>query len=265
MKTNVVTRFWYPVIKGHEISTSPSYSFLIEHKTKDKTRRLLFDLGLRKDWNNLAPFVLDRFTKGTWILHAEKNVADILEEEVRTSSLDPASKKPCSLDGRKIPRAPSSSQTTGIVVYALNHRNVMLTPRSGRNLREITFDKGLMIGGFNAVDFFGDQSFYLPDAPGSATKPFYVLSIEEGAKNVAHNRTDAEKTIEKIEEFDALSNVFVCIAHDETLLDIIDFYPKDINSWMEKGWAKKSKWAFLADFQEAVKDNGSKEPGTFST
>lgn len=39
----------------------------------------------------------------------------------------------------------------------------------GRNLREVNFDtdsNGLRLGRFQAIDYFGDGSFYLLDAPG---------------------------------------------------------------------------------------------------
>lgn len=36
----------------------------------------------------------------------------------------------------------------------------------GRDLVELEFDEGLEIGGFRAVDFFGDESFYLLQASG---------------------------------------------------------------------------------------------------
>ena len=40
---------------------------------------------------------------------------------------------------------------------------------TGRNLRQISFadeSQGLTIGGFSAMDFFGDGSFYLLETPG---------------------------------------------------------------------------------------------------
>jgi hypothetical protein len=38
---------WKPVLPGHETFRATSYSFLVENKAKGK--RVLFDLGLRKD------------------------------------------------------------------------------------------------------------------------------------------------------------------------------------------------------------------------
>ena len=52
--------------------------------------------------------------------------------------------------------------------------------------------------------------------------------------------------MDRLEEFDADENVFVCVAHDGGLLDVCDWFPKgDINSWKEKGWKQKSQWGFL--------------------
>lgn len=39
-------------IKGHEQFDAPSFAFLIEHPTG---RKLVFDLGVRKDYHNMAP------------------------------------------------------------------------------------------------------------------------------------------------------------------------------------------------------------------
>lgn len=47
---------------------------------------------------------------------------------------------------------------------------------SGRELREINFNTGIYIGGFPAMDFFGDGSFYLLDAPGVSIISFLVQS-----------------------------------------------------------------------------------------
>lgn len=52
---------------------------------------------------------------------------------------------------------------------------------AGRNLRELDFDQesgGLTIGGFKAIDYFGDGSFYLLATPGVSTNlPDAFLSV----------------------------------------------------------------------------------------
>ena len=43
---------WAPKIKGFEKFQFASWAFLIEHPSG---RKLVYDLGVRKDWENLAP------------------------------------------------------------------------------------------------------------------------------------------------------------------------------------------------------------------
>lgn len=80
MRTTAIGTFMYPTYKGHEAMSGPAFSFLVEHEAEGKTRRLLFDLGIRKDWQNLAPLWVSYLSDGTWDLHTEKNVQDILEQ-----------------------------------------------------------------------------------------------------------------------------------------------------------------------------------------
>lgn len=48
--------FMMPHIDDHTHLVCPAYSFLVENQAT--TRRVLFDLSLRKDWENLAPTVV---------------------------------------------------------------------------------------------------------------------------------------------------------------------------------------------------------------
>lgn len=68
-----------PHIQGHDVYSGPSYSFLIEHHLNSQTRRLLFDLGIRKDWKNLSPVTVKRIKTAMWDLQVEHNVEEILE------------------------------------------------------------------------------------------------------------------------------------------------------------------------------------------
>ena len=69
---------------------------------------------------------------------------------------------------------------------------------------------------------------------------------------MTHNVEDCIGTINKMQETDGHDEIFVVFAHDDTLLDVVDFFPKKANDWRKKGWASDSKWAFLKDFQKAV-------------
>lgn len=70
--------FMEPSIKGFEELRCPAYSFLIEHP--DDGRKLLFDLGVRKDWENLAPTIQKNISHWNAKVIVEKGVAEILEE-----------------------------------------------------------------------------------------------------------------------------------------------------------------------------------------
>ncbi|WAO95518.1 Lactamase-B domain-containing protein [Fusarium falciforme] len=79
-------------------------------------------------------------------------------------------------------------------------------------------------------------------------KPFYQNLSEAPDRNVA----EAEKSVGKVIELDARDDVFVVVAHDSTLLDVINFFPDKVNDWKENGWKEKSRWRFLKDFHGAV-------------
>jgi hypothetical protein len=66
-----------PPVKGIDVHGAPSFCFLIEHSSGQK---VLFDLGIRKDWENLAPAITERFKKVGHQPVAEKNVSELLDE-----------------------------------------------------------------------------------------------------------------------------------------------------------------------------------------
>jgi glyoxylase-like metal-dependent hydrolase (beta-lactamase superfamily II) len=80
---------------------------------------------------------------------------------------------------------------------------------------------------------------------GSKTKPFFGVAKAEGS--VAYDADEAERTIEKVIEADASDEVLVVMAHDDSLVGIIDFFPKDANAFREKGWVEEGRWTFLKD------------------
>ncbi|KAF2973443.1 hypothetical protein GQX73_g75 [Xylaria multiplex] len=82
----------------------------------------------------------------------------------------------------------------------------------------------------------------------SSTEPYYSHLHQAYGRDVA----EAEATIHKMIDFDANEDVFVVIAHDKSLLDVIDFFPKSANEWKVKGWKETGRWRFLEDFKEAV-------------
>jgi hypothetical protein len=91
--------------------------------------------------------------------------------------------------------------------------------------------------------------------PNGKEKPFYEpAKLETGQ---AHADVDeAIGSIEKMQEADVADNVLVALAHDKSLLDVADFFPKKANEFMEKGWNIKTRWRFLKDFAKAVQWDG---------
>lgn len=66
----------------------------------------------------------------------------------------------------------------------------------------------------------------------------------------------ATRTVGHLQELDCNDNVFVIIAHDSTVRDGVDHFPKSLNAWKEKGWGKQLKWAFLRDLESYWKEKG---------
>lgn len=350
-------KFLEPPIKGHEWLAAPSFSILIHHPLQN--RSLIFDLGIRKDWWNYAPSLTTRFKEGGYHIQVEKGVREILDEEpsrvVDTSKIEAVVWSHWHFDHVGDPS--TFDPTTALIVgpgfkakllpgYPANPASSILeADYAGRELRELDFaDSNITIGRFAALDYFGDGSFYLLDAPGHAvghicgfarvktaatdgeedsfvflggdaahhggefrpsvylplpdsisphpftttgkeddedharppfcpgsllddilpvdstnptsedqsrtrTQPFYKPSTKFG---IQHDAEEAERTIAKLQEVDVMDNVLVVLAHDESLLDVVDFYPAQANNFVEKGWAKKCRWRFLRDFAGVV-------------
>ena len=69
--------FMTPSYKGLDTLDAPAFSFLIEHQSSG--RKLLFDLGVRKDWENLPPTIVKMIRDADCTVTVEKGVAEILQ------------------------------------------------------------------------------------------------------------------------------------------------------------------------------------------
>lgn len=75
-----------PVPHVEKKRPSPCLTFLLEHPTG---RRLMFDLGIRKDYQNYAPSIANYIPTTNYRIEVTQNVADILEENgIPTSSIE---------------------------------------------------------------------------------------------------------------------------------------------------------------------------------
>jgi hypothetical protein len=83
----ILQRFMAPPVPGLEtFKSSPSFSFLLEHPSG---RKLVFDLGIRKDYSNYAPSVAEYIPTTKYNIEVEKNVVDILSDAgIEPSSIE---------------------------------------------------------------------------------------------------------------------------------------------------------------------------------
>lgn len=321
--------FVKPVLKGHEFWKVPAYAFLIQNQQQNRT--VLFDLGVRKDWENLAPALVQRLKANGFEVETNKGVREILEERGVDTSSDNIEAiiwshghfdhtgDPSTFDsGTALVIGPGIKQNLLPGYPANPESSVLESDFAGRDVREVRFDdSGLKIGRFDAFDYFGDGSFYLLNAPGHAhghmcglarvanSPPSFVFLGGDAAHHGAEIRpsewmplpdklpsfgvgtgatfcpgdlcaklsgdcdettpiyrpTDAgshldaataTETVIKLQEFDALDSVLVVLAHDATLLDIVDFFPKTAVGFGEQTWKDRARWAFLEDLESAV-------------
>jgi hypothetical protein len=74
----IIKRFMEPPVPGVEKKNpGPVLTFLLEHRSGKK---LVFDLGIRKDHHNYAHVVAEYIPTTNYNIQVTKNVADILEE-----------------------------------------------------------------------------------------------------------------------------------------------------------------------------------------
>jgi glyoxylase-like metal-dependent hydrolase (beta-lactamase superfamily II) len=317
--------FLKPVLKGYEFWKAPVFTFLVQNQQQNRT--ILFDLGVRKDWENLPPGLVKRLKGMGFQVDTGKNVREILDDEGIDTSADNIEAIIWSHGHFDHTGDPSTFDAgTALVVgpgfrenvlpgYPTNpNSSVLDSDFAGREVREISFDEAqLKIGQFGAFDYFGDGSFYLLNAPGHAhghmcglarvtSNPasFVLLggdaahhgaelrpsqwlplpdrlpsfsrtdatfcpgdlcaklSEESSATTPMYKPTDAGshlnaamtiETIGKVQELDALESIFVMLAHDTSLLDVVDFFPSTVGDFGKREWKSKVRWAFLKEFE----------------
>ncbi|KAL8970190.1 MAG: hypothetical protein Q9197_003943 [Variospora fuerteventurae] len=170
--------FWRPKIEGLDPFQAPVFCFLISHGDE----HILFDLGVRRDWENYAPTTV-KLIKATTTVQTQKNISEILDSDTSDLGIKSTDISAIIWSHHHFDHAGDPSTfppSTALVVgpgfkdhyqpaYPSNPSSTILdSDTAGRPIHEIEFRKGLHIGRFPAVDYFNDGSFYLLDAPGHA-------------------------------------------------------------------------------------------------
>jgi glyoxylase-like metal-dependent hydrolase (beta-lactamase superfamily II) len=141
----------------------------------------MFDLGVRPDWQNLAPAAAELIRTTTTVCNP-RNIAEILDttpipdSDIRSTKVEAIVWSHDHFDHIGDPSTfpPSTDLVVGPGLrdawpgYPSNPTGRVLdSDIQGRRLCEISFDKTpLKVGSFDAFDYFGDGSFYLLSAPG---------------------------------------------------------------------------------------------------
>lgn len=95
-------------------------------------------------------------------------------------------------------------------------------------------------------EFFAERNTLYEDGSDDRwTKPFMKPSVA-----ISENHNEAIESLGVLEEFDAYDNIFVIFAHDDSLLDLINLFPKPANDWKQNGWKKDGFWGFLKDISK---------------
>ncbi|KAJ6584951.1 beta-lactamase-like protein [Mycena capillaripes] len=305
-----------PVPPGHEALSCPVFVFLVEHALTG--RRVMFDLGLRKDLENMAPTFAEAFKTGKFTVPIERDILEqLLDDGVDLNSISAVIWSHAHFDHTgDMSKFPASTELVfgGSMLtetHAENPKSTLLeTDLAGRKLVPINFDESsLEIGGFKAHDYFGDGSFYILNVPGHlaghvsalarvtpssfvflggdachhagmfrpttalhravpcpgellAATRLSVSTFDLTARTVPmldvvedgyEEPPVARASIAKMGAFDANADVFVVLAHNGSLVDVVGPFPALLDAWQAKGWKRLVTWAFLDDANPAFR------------
>ncbi|KAF7325111.1 Metallo-beta-lactamase superfamily protein [Mycena kentingensis (nom. inval.)] len=194
----------HPVLPGREDFLAPLYAFLLDHPSG---RRVMWDIGVRKDVENAVPPLAAVFEAFPNALQQSKDIVEVLGESgVALESIEAVIHAHIDHIG-DMSRFPNA---TDIVVgdeadlsFYVDNPKSQLQPSdlAGHNVKRVAFAKSkLAIGGLAAVDYFDDGSLYLLHTPGhrsghmsplvrvTTSPPSFVLLGGDAAHHVGSAR-----------------------------------------------------------------------------
>lgn len=74
----------------------------------------------------------------------------------------------------------------------------------------------------------------------SRTTPFSRVAGPE------HDLAESQQSANKLADFDGERDILTVLAHDASLQDVLDFFPRKANDWKEKEWKPEGHWRWLA-------------------
>ncbi|KAK5046781.1 hypothetical protein LTR84_007135 [Exophiala bonariae] len=265
---------------------SPDFSFLIKHPKG----KLLFDLGLRKDLDKNPQVIQSDY----------KFIAPEVEQDAQ-ELLDGGPEQSDSItavilshlhfdhtgDCTKFPNAELVVGPGSRAAVTPGWPEAADSPFDGSVLshphfRELDYEKDDWepLGPFSrAIDYFGDGSFYLIDAPGhmdghlgalartdsdewifmggdcchhrsllAGTRPMSV-TVGPGIAPSFHRYPDmARNTIRRVREIEKQGSVLVALAHDARLDGLMPLYPHPLNNWKGSQWKQTLDQSLEKDY-----------------
>ncbi|KAH8799204.1 beta-lactamase-like protein [Flagelloscypha sp. PMI_526] len=171
-----------PVLPGRETLKPTNYAFLVSSAKQGK--KVLFDLGPRKDTENFAPAT--RALTSVVNFNVQKDVIQLLHEaETPLEAINAVIWSHSHFDHvGDMSKFPSSTELflgpgtlRDIFDPATNPNGTLLASDfADRKVTDLDFTGNrLHIGGFPALDYFKDGSFYLLDSPGHA--PGHIMGL----------------------------------------------------------------------------------------
>ncbi|QRW24683.1 hypothetical protein RhiXN_11595 [Rhizoctonia solani] len=95
----------------------------------------------------------------------------------------------------------------------------------GGELVGISFDQSTLV----------TEAFTFLILPVTRSEPFYRVSkLPGGAAKT--DPVEAQESLDKMKEMDGHDNVLTIIAHDTTWLDVLKFFPENLNDWKTEGY-----------------------------
>ncbi|KAI0441741.1 beta-lactamase-like protein [Xylaria telfairii] len=180
--------FFSPLLDGLDTFDFCSYVFLVTHHGTDGERRVLFDLGMRKDCEELFPIAIQTIKNLGYDMEMEKDTADILVEHGgKLSEIEAIvwshlhwghtgnpSRFPNSV---KVLVGPGVIEASMLGWPKAATAEFNETDIANREVVEISEDQFTVeIGGLPAYDYFGDGSFYVLSAPGHSVGHLNALA-----------------------------------------------------------------------------------------
>ncbi|TFK74775.1 Metallo-hydrolase/oxidoreductase [Pluteus cervinus] len=179
--------FFHPSSPG-AISHPPSLAFLLRHSSNEKT--LVFDLGLRKDWEENSPPAIVQLIKEVYSVRIPQDVAEsVTRGGLNPSSIDTVCVSHCHFDHTGDPRpftdatfilgGESSSLISPSAAYPANPTSMFHSDLFPLDRTQFLYptDEWKPLGPFaQALDFYGDGSLYIVDSPGHLPGHLTILA-----------------------------------------------------------------------------------------